>query len=204
MNFGLGRAPKSNLTLLIIAVNILVYAYTAILSGNFIGMNTEVIVTFGQYNRAVLQYGWYWQLFTAMFVHLNIVHIAGNMFFLLIFGFRAEEVFSPWEYLLIYLASGLAGDLLTLLLPLNYISAGASGAIFGIFGGVTIFLRRSIGQSIMGALIYAFFLLLLSSGLQVNIAAHFGGLIVGLMLGYLLAESRRRRIVYQYRYTYGT
>jgi rhomboid protease GluP len=145
-----------------------------------------------------------WQLFTAMFVHVDIVHLVGNMFFLLIFGLRAEEFFDAKEYLLIYLMSGFAGNVLTLVFGPGMLSAGASGAIFGIFGAVTIYARRAIGQSIISALLFAFFLLAMSSGLGVNILAHLGGLVSGLLVGYMLAATRRRRVPYQFRYTYST
>jgi len=70
-----------------------------------------------------------------------------------------------------------------LLLPLETISVGASGAIFAMFGAAVIYARRSFRQSIIGALIYAFFLLFLSSGVGVNNFAHIGGLVTGLLIG---------------------
>jgi rhomboid protease GluP len=168
-------------------------------------MNYYVIRHYGQYNLFVLN-GWYWQLFTAMFVHVNIIHLLGNMFFLLIFGLRAEELFSLKEYLLIYFLSGLAGNLLTLLFGPNMVSAGASGAIFGVFGACIIYFRRAIGQSIMSALLYAFFLLMISSGPDVNVFAHLGGLAVGLLMGYVLGATRRHSVTpsYQYRYSFSS
>jgi rhomboid protease GluP len=172
------------------------------IGGNFITTGDSAILLLGQVNYLVLYYGWYWQLFTAIFVHVNIMHLAGNMLFLLIFGLRAEELFSFAEYLLIYLASGLAGNLLTLLLGPATISAGASGAIFGLFGACTIYVRRAIGQSIVGALMYAFFLLMISSGLYVNVFAHLGGLAIGLLIGYGLAATRKLKVTYEYRYSY--
>lgn len=197
-------SSKYSLTYVLIAVNVGVYAYTALLSGNFITISDKVLAQYGQYNLLVREYGWYWQLFTAMFVHVNIVHIVGNMLFLLIFGFRAEEMFRPHEYLIIYLLSGFSGNLLTLILPLNYLSAGASGAIFGMFGAVTIYARRAFNQPIIGALAYAFILLVLSAGLNVNVFAHFGGLVVGLLTGYKLAETRMSKKAYEYSYSYST
>jgi rhomboid protease GluP len=198
------RIPKSfMLTYVIIALNIAVYAYTSVLSGSIIEMSDDVLLRYGQYNLLVMQ-GSVWQLFTAMFVHVDIVHLVGNMFFLLIFGLRAEEFFDAKEYLLIYLLSGFAGNVLTLVFGPEMLSAGASGAIFGIFGAVTIYARRAIGQSIMSALLFAFFLLAISSGLGVNILAHLGGLVVGLLVGYMFAATRRRREPYQFRYTYST
>jgi rhomboid protease GluP len=171
------------------------------LSGTPIETSYDVLVLYGQFNRFVLS-GWYWQLFTAMFVHVNITHLLGNMLFLLIFGLRAEDLFTIKEYVFIYLSSGLVGNLFTLLLPLNTISAGASGAIFGVFGANTIYIKRAVGQSIIGALIYSFFLFVLSSGIQVNYLAHLGGLVIGLLIGYMLASRRKIRIEYQYNFAY--
>ncbi len=189
-------------TYVIIALNIIVYAYTSILSGDFIETNYYVILQYGQVNYFVFN-GWYWQLFTAMFIHVNIIHLLGNMFFLLIFGLRAEEMFSIKEYLLIYFLSGLAGNLLSLLFgPFAPPSAGASGAIFGMFGACTIYIRRAIGQSIVTALMYAFFLFMISIGPNVNFLAHFGGLAVGLLIGYVLATKRKVRTPYKFRYNF--
>jgi rhomboid protease GluP len=194
-------SKKPMLTYAIIASNIIFYVYTAILSRDFIATNYYVIRQYGQYNYFVLN-GWYWQLITAMFVHVNIVHLLGNMFFLLIFGLRAEELFSVQEYFAIYFSSGLAGNLLTLLFGPSMVSAGASGAIFGLFGACTIYVRRAVGQSIMGALLFSFFLLMMSSGGNVNNLAHLGGLVAGLLIGYALASRRKLRAVYEYSYAY--
>jgi len=189
------------LTYVIIALNIVVYVYTAILSEDFIVIDYYVIRHYGQHNLSVLN-GWYWQLLTAMFVHVDLVHLFGNMFFLLIFGLRAEELFGVEEYLLVYLLSGLAGNLLTLLFGSSMVSAGASGAIFGLFGACTIYVRRAVGQSIIGALLFSFFLLMMNSGGNANNLAHFGGLVIGLLIGYALASTRKSRTVYNYSYSY--
>jgi rhomboid protease GluP len=190
-------------TYIIIALNITIYAYTSALSGNFLFINNHVLSIYGQNNALVLN-GAYWQLFTSMFVHVSIMHLLGNMFFLLIFGLRAEEIFSIGEYCPIYFLSGLAGNLLTLLFGPNMLSAGASGAIFGLFGACTIYFRRAIGQSIMSALVYASFLLLISTGPNVNFLAHFGGLVVGLLMGYGLAATRKTKARYEYQYSFAT
>jgi len=189
-------------TYIIIALNVIVYVYTSIIGGDFITTSDVAIELYGQVNYLVIHYGWYWQLFTAMFIHVNIIHLLGNMLFLLIFGLRAEELFSLKEYLLIYFLSGLTGNLLTLLFGFDMISAGASGAIFGMFGACTIYFRRAIGQSIMSALLYAFFLLMISSGPSVNIFAHLGGLVVGLLIGYVLAATRKPKPIQKYEYSF--
>jgi rhomboid protease GluP len=193
-------------TFALIAANVIVYAYTSFLSGNSIRTSDPVLEVFGQFNYYVMQ-GEVWRLFTAMFVHADIVHLFGNMFFLLIFGLRAEEMFDIKEYMLIYFLSGLAGGFLTLTLwPLDTLSVGASGAIFGMVGATIIYARRSIGQSIITALLYAFFLFFLNLGENVNYLAHLGGLLVGLLIGYVLATSRRARqhITYHYKYSYSS
>jgi len=189
------------LTYILVTLNIVAYAYTSVIGGDFVETSFDVILLYGQVNYFVMK-GWYWQLFTSMFVHVNIIHLFGNMFFLLVFGLRAEELFSLREYLSIYFLSGLAGNLLTLLFGPAMISAGASGAIFGLFGACTIYIRRAVGQSIIGALLYSFFLLTVSSGPNVNNFAHLGGLIVGLLIGYFLATRRKFTMLYQYSYSY--
>ena len=176
-------------TTFLVAANILVYAYTSVVGGNFIQTDYDVLSLLGQANRAVLN-GAYWQMVTSIFVHVDITHLALNMLFLFIFGLRAEELFTGEEYFFVYMLSGLAGSVLTLLfMPLNTLSAGASGAIFGMYGASIIYMRKTFGQSIVGALMYAFLLLMLSTGAGVNVVAHFGGLAAGLIIGYALAKS---------------
>lgn len=174
----------------LIIANVLVYAYTAVVSGNPFTINEDVLLWLGQDNAFVMS-GGYWQLFTSMFVHINLLHLFGNMVFLLIFGIRAEDLFRTEEFFAIYFASGLLGNLLTLLMSPFIVSAGASGAIFGIFGAVVIYLRKTFGESIIGALIFSFFLLMLSMSAGVNIIAHFGGLVAGLIIGYALAKTHK-------------
>ena len=178
-------------TYILIAINVVVYIYTSILSGNALVISDPVAKVFGQYNLFVFD-GAYWQLLTSMFVHASIAHIVGNMLFLFIFGLRGEEMFSLPEFLGIYLFGGLAGNVLSLGFGPDFLSVGASGAIFALFGAIVIYSRRSVRQSILGALVYAFFLFFISSGAEnVNILAHLGGLAFGLAVGYLLARSRK-------------
>ena len=197
-------------TYILIALNIIVYIYTSVLGGNFMETSYDVILHYGQVNFYVLYQGWYWQLFTSMFIHSSIVHLLGNMFFLLIFGLRAEEMFNIQEYLLVYFLSGLAGNLLSLAFGpysapgILFVSVGASGAIFGVFGACTIYIRRAIGQSIITALMYAFFLFMINIGPGVNFLAHLGGLAVGLLIGYILATKHKVRKLHEFRYTYST
>jgi rhomboid protease GluP len=190
--------PKLTPTTFLVMANLLVYIYTSVVGfietndvAAFIETSRTVLYQWGQFNYYVIN-GSYWQLLTSIFVHVDIIHLSLNMFFLLIFGFRADELFSSEEYFFIYFLSGLSGNLLTVLLmdPLT-LSAGASGAIFGIFGACVIYLRKTFGQSIVGALLFSFLLLVMTAGRGVNIFAHFGGLAAGLIIGYGLAKSRK-------------
>ncbi len=95
--------------------------------------SNNVVYQWGQVNLFVFQ-GAYYQLFTSMFIHASIVHLVGNMLFLLIFGLRGEEMFSLPEFLGIYLIGGLVGNLLSLSFGPLFVSVGASGAIFSLFG----------------------------------------------------------------------
>ena len=183
-------------TYILIALNVAIYIAGAVVGGNAIETNQTINLIWGQLNgtalyQGVLYQGAYWQLLTSIFIHASIFHLVGNMLFLLIFGLRGEEMFSLPEYLGIYLVGGLAGNLLSLAFGPDFVSVGASGAIFALFGALVIYSRRSVRQSILGALVYAFFLFFISSGEGVNILAHLGGLGFGLIVGFWLAKTRK-------------
>jgi len=200
-------SQKYRITIVLIALNVAMYVYTSVAGGDFLNTNFDMITKFGQVNGFILYGGtaYYYQLFTSLFVHVSIIHLAGNMLFLLIFGLRGEEMFSIPEYLAVYFLAGLAGNLITLFVMDPWIpSAGASGAIFGLFGACAIYARRSIGQSVVGAVIFGFFLLMISTGESVNIFAHVGGLVAGLAIGYVLAISRKTQTGYQVNHSYMT
>ena len=191
MIFMMKRRSLLSPTIILVAANVLVYICTSLVGGSFIETDYEVMRTFGQYNLNVFE-GQYWQLISSIFVHADIIHLGLNMLFLLIFGLRAEELFTTEEYFFVYMLSGIAGNIMTLFLMSPYtVSIGASGAIFGMYGAGLIYMRKTFGQSIAGALLYAFLLLMLSTGIGVNIIAHFGGLAAGLIIGYALAKSRQ-------------
>ena len=194
------NCEKYHPTYVLIAVTTAVYIYTSIAGGNWLNTSESMILSYGQVNLYVFQ-GAYWQLFTSIFIHASIPHIVGNMLFLFIFGLRGEEMFSLPEYLGIYLVGGVVGNILSLAFGPLFVSVGASGAIFALFGACVIYDRRSVRQSILGALVYAFFLLFLSGlGAGVNDLAHIGGLGFGLLVGYWIASTRKPQQEYSVRY----
>ena len=133
---------------------------------------------------------WY-LLVTSMFLHFTVMHLFGNMVLLYFMGDVLERTVGRWRYLAIYLLSGLAGNLLTLWRQLQTgswsVSAGASGAIFGVLGALLYIMVRNHGRlEYMGYRELIFFILFslyvgyTSTG--VNNLAHLGGLIGGFII----------------------
>src|SRR4030067_1603843 len=133
----MSNSQKFKPTYILIAVNVIVFLFRSVVGGNFLETGNSMIYQWGQVGDAVINGGAYYQLLTSMFIHASIVHLAGNMIFLLVFGLRGEEMFSLPEYLTIYFFGGLAGNLLSLSFSFPYgniPSVGASGGIFAMFG----------------------------------------------------------------------
>jgi rhomboid protease GluP len=152
---------------------VIIYVTTAILAGNLFEPDLSVVYPFVQVNPEVW-HGAIWMLFTSMFLHANLLHLGGNVFFLLLFGTALEEQVSVKRWITTYFASGLAGNVVFLLLLPDASGVGASGAIYGLLaaaGG----LRGLIGMIFLGGLdIFA-------GG---GFLAHAGGLLAGLILRY--------------------
>ena len=141
----------------------------------------------------VVENGEYYRLITSVFLHFSIRHLLNNMLVLFILGDRLEQILGGARYLLFYLLCGLGANIVSLIFDLKMgdwytMSAGASGAIFGVVGGLMwiVFMNRGrLGDLSSGQLaVMAFFTLYLgftSSG--VDNAAHVGGLLVGILLG---------------------
>lgn len=196
------NCEKYKPTYILIALNVAIYIAGALIGGDALYTPDSVVLVWGQVNYFVVHLNWYWQLITSMFIHASIFHLVGNMLFLLIFGLRAEEMFSLPEYIGIYLLGGLAGNLLYLATGVDAAPAvGASGAIFAIFAAAVIYDRRSIRQSILGAILFTGFLFILNIGENTNLLAHAGGIVVGLALGYIIA-SRRKQSDYNSEFKY--
>lgn len=147
----------------------------------------------------VLEDGEYYRLFTSMFLHFGFEHLMNNMVTLVLIGWNLEIEIGKIKFLVIYILSGLGGNILSAwyeVWTMNYsISAGASGAIFGIIGAllyVAIRNRGRIGEvsgkglafMVVISLYYGFS----SSG--VDNLAHIGGLITGFVSGVLLYWKR--------------
>jgi rhomboid protease GluP len=179
-----GTKLTSSITFALVVANVVIFFVTS-----FGGI--YVLLTLAQTGTLFFD-GFYWQVFTAMFVHFDISHILFNMFALVFFGLIDEGTYSKKQYLAIYFGSGLVGNVASLfLIPLNAPTGGASGAIFGLIGAYVATERKGIGLLVAAA--YAALILLDSAGPGVNIFAHIFGVTTGFGLGFTFSRSIRRR-----------
>ncbi|SEB13817.1 rhomboid family intramembrane serine protease [Leifsonia sp. 21MFCrub1.1] len=134
-----------------------------------------------------------WRMFTSVFAHANIIHIALNMYTLFVFGMALEPLLGRARYLALFLISGFAGSLGVLLLasPVQPV-LGASGAIFGLFGAFFIIQRRLGGSATQMLVLLAINLGIgFLPGFNIAWQAHVGGLIGGLLVGLIYVETRQ-------------
>ena len=139
--------------------------------------------------------GEWWRLITSAFLHLGLLHLAFNMYALWLFGPIIEQLYGHVEYLVLYLLCALGGSVLTILAAPDSAAAGASGAIFGLFGLAFVVSRRRhllLGPQARAILSQVGTLLVLNLVITFTIpriswTGHLGGLAVGAVLGLLLA-----------------
>ena len=139
-----------------------------------------------------------WRLFTPIFLHIGWMHFLMNMLTLVFIGRQVELIFGWKSFTGIYLLSGIFGNALTFFLAPTSLSAGASTAIFGIFGavvGLGYFTAmpslKQIGQSFVVLILVNLGLNLFSSG--VNIWGHIGGALGGLLLSAIIPPLALKR-----------
>jgi membrane associated rhomboid family serine protease len=138
-------------------------------------------------------HGVWWRLFTAMFLHASFFHLAVNMYSLYYVGTIMEQVIGRWRFLLLYLASGLAGSAGALVLSPLTPTVGASGAIFGVLGGLFILERRrhiATGGQVAGLIVLNLVITFAFRG-SISVGGHVGGLIGGMALMVALLHFRR-------------
>lgn len=193
---GINRSrPYVNIALA--TVNVLVFLYLEAIGstedGVFMVKHGAVFAPF------VILGGEYYRLFTAMFLHFGVSHLANNMLVLLVLGEKMERALGHIKYLIFYLASGVAANSISLAVQVRTgqasVSAGASGAIFGVVGGLVYVIaihhgqldgltNRQLGFMVLLTLYHGF----TSAG--VDNMAHIGGLISGFILGILLYRRK--------------
>ncbi len=188
------------LTYGIIFLNTLFFLLSALQSGNIVDIDLDTLVDLGAlYGPLVVKQGEWWRLLSAMFLHGGMTHILMNMVSLYIIGRGMELYFPKAAYLAIYLFSGLTGGLLSLYMHPMSVGVGASGAIFGVFGALAGFFlahRKRIGaysREFMKdfVVILGLNLMLGLSISSIDMSAHIGGLVVGMLGGYMVAKYPR-------------
>jgi len=142
-------------------------------------------------------HGQWWRLVTSTFVHIGLTHLLVNMLALFVIGRFTERLFGNAGFLVLYLLGGIAASLTTLSIhPATIVSAGASGAIFALYGGLIGFLlvRRSAmsyataTSLMMNALLFVAFNLFYGlTKAHIDNAAHLGGLLAGVPIGAAMA-----------------
>ncbi len=184
-------------TYALFAINVTVFLAMVASGLSWISPHTDQVLRWGADYGPYTLNGQYWRLITSMFLHFGIIHIAGNMWCLWNLGRLAEKLLGPVTVFGVYLLTGIGASLLSLSWDPMRVSAGASGAIFGIAGVLitTLYfgkhnLQKDAVRRLLGYVV-RFSLLNLLFGLQGHIdnMAHFGGLVSGLLIGFFLART---------------
>ena len=183
---------RKKATLVLALANLAVFVVLSMMgnteSGNF-------LLRYGACYTPLILQGEYWRLFTAMFLHFGLTHILFNMVCLLAIGDMLETMVGTVRFLIIYILGGLAGNLVSMAWELHTgqyaVSAGASGAIFAVIGGVFVYSlknRKNVNQEWMRRLVLMVVLMTLEGFTEsgTDNAAHVGGLFAGMLLTALL------------------
>lgn len=187
---------KAPCTVALIVVNVAVFIFLS-----FGGMTEDAyyMLQNGAMYLPLLQQGEYYRLLTSIFLHFGFSHLVNNMLMLGVMGWQLELVIGKIKFLIIYFAAGLGGNMLSALVEIRTgdyaVSAGASGAIFGIIGALLYIAVRNHGQigNVSGQGILVMIALTLYYGFTssgVDNFAHIGGLAVGFVLAILLYRKR--------------
>lgn len=194
------QRPEAVCTIILIAVNVAVFFILSLFG------DTEDAVFMMQhgamYSDFVIQDHEYYRLFTCLFLHFGIEHLLNNMVILGALGWNLELQTGKIRFLLIYFGSGLFGNVVSLIFhgaAQEYtVSAGASGAIFGLMGALLWVvianhgrLGRLSGRGMLVMVALSLYFGLSSSG--VDNYAHIGGLVCGFLLALILYRKRRGR-----------
>ncbi|NMA69772.1 MAG: rhomboid family intramembrane serine protease [Desulfitobacterium sp.] len=177
---------KPILTYSLMAINFFVFLLLTLDGGS---TNTYVLVKYGAKVNELIRAGEVWRLLTSMFLHIGIIHLAFNSFALYALGPLVEELAGRWRFILIYISSGIMGSLASFYFT-NAISAGASGAIFGLLGALVAYSRKNpaLWKSGFGKNLVVIIVLNLSLGIMqpgIDNFAHLGGLFCGFILGFI-------------------
>lgn len=192
------------MTFILAIANIVVFL---VLSFMGVVEDAEFMLNHGaMYVPYILERHEYYRLFTSMFLHFGISHLVNNMLSLFIFGINLEQEIGTIKFGIIYFVSGLLANLASGYNDIRtehyVVSAGASGAIFGIIGALLYVAIRNRGHigSVSGRgiiVMTAFTLYYGFTSTGVDNVAHIAGMVFGFILGVILYHKKRRNIRYE-------
>lgn len=161
------------------------------------------LIKYGANLDTLVKDGEYYRLFTSMFLHIGIMHLICNMYSLYVIGREVESFFGKIKYIIIYVLSGIFGSILSIAFSHNVVSAGASGAIFGLLGALLYFgyhyrtyLGQTMTRTIIPIIIINLVIGLLFSG--IDLACHIGGFIGGILVSMMVGvpdKSKKNDII---------
>ena len=185
---------KPVVTWAIIAVCTVVFVVEILKGAGFDTMSPDLAIRLGANYGPLTMSGQWWRLFTAMFLHFGFIHLGMNMWCLWALGGLAERLMGRAAYIVLYLGTGLCGGLLSLAVHPQLVSAGASGAVFGVAGGLITYLalkKAPLSLTVakkqltsLGIFLAYNFMYSLRPG--VDMMAHAGGLVSGLAIAAVL------------------
>lgn len=159
----------------IIVVNFIVFAIVSFMSGSLFNPTTEALLFMGAKDSVLLAQGEFWRLLTPIFVHIGLVHFLFNTWALYALGYELERILNRNCFLIIYLVSGIAGNICSALFSLS-VSAGASSSLFGLLGCGFIIERR-IGRIVEER-----------TGLKQKVGAYSTMVVANLILGFIVPQ----------------
>lgn len=178
--------------------SVMVFANTLLfllMSLNGGSTNASTLLEYGAfYNPLVIEGEWY-RFFSAMFLHIGFQHFLFNMFSLIVFAAGLEKIIGSVRYAFVYVFSGLGGSLLTFISGADVLVAGASGAIFGVFGAFLAILlnKRYVldkGTKQVFLAVLVINLIYTFIGVGISVEGHIGGLIAGFVIASTLTWKK--------------
>lgn len=180
----------------LIAINVLVFIVSVVMGDGLQGERAaDGLLVEGALNGFFVdQAGEWYRIFTSGFLHYGVFHLGMNMYALWILGPQFETSVGRTRFVLLYIACLLTGSFGAMFVSPNALTAGASGAIYGIFG-LAVMAQRSLGRSIwetgLGAILAINFLL--TFGIRsISVGGHVGGFLGGLIAGWIIYDLPRR------------
>jgi membrane associated rhomboid family serine protease len=196
--------PRGFVTEALIGLNCLVFLVMVIGGVHPMEPKIDDLLRWGADYAPRTTNGQWWRLLTATFIHIGIIHLGMNMYVLWSAGRLVERLFGNVGFLVAYLAAGFAGSLASVVWNPYLTCAGASGAVFGVYGALLGFLVRqekSIPQATLQALgrnaivFLGYNLLYGMTAKGIDMSAHIGGLAGGFLAGLVLAHPLTREEV---------